>query len=250
MAKRKYFKLAKRRVGGKKKSYFKARGGYRDKFASGMRSSLQHRITRVTNNALRLAKVSPERTKQRKARFKAKSVNQYLLKLKKWGRYDTWASKQLISRLDTEKLNLINKSGLIDIDKISLLNQTQITNVNKAMDQFINSKTKTIQGINAVVKNKRQWLIEKSDNAQWVKSLTNREVEDLYRVFDDEEFENLSEKIKYETIWDTVVQANKKQWSEQEFIDELQLYTDPAYINDDDVLDSMSDIYNKYINIK
>ena len=249
MAKRKYFKIAKRRVGGKKKSYFKARGGYKDKFASGMRSSLQHRITRISHNALK-SRLSQLKIKQRKSRFKAKSVNEYLLKLKKWGRYDTWASKQLISRLDTNKLNLINESGLIDMDKISSLNETQITNLNKAMNQFINSKTKTIQGINAVVRNKRQWLIEKSDNAQWVKSLTNREVEDLYRVFDEEEFENLSEKIKYETIWDTVVEANKKQWSEQEFIDELQLYTDPAYINDDNVLDSMSDIYNKFVNIK
>ena len=249
MAKRKYFKIAKRRVGGKKKSYFKARGGYKDKFASGMRSSIQHRLTRISHNALR-SRVSAIKTKQRKTRFKAKSVNEYLLKLQKWGRYDTWASKQLISRLDTNKLSIINKKGLIDMDKIGWLTETQMTNVNKAMDQFISSKTKTIQGINAVVRNKRQWLIEKSDNAQWVKGLTNREVEDLYRVFDDEEFENLSEKIKYETIWDTVVEANKKQWSEQEFIDELQLYTDPAYINDDDVLDSMSDIYNKYINIK
>ena len=239
MAKRKKYRLAKR-VTRLNKSFT---SGYKRSV------SIKSSVSNITRNALK-SRLSAIATKQRKTRFKAKSVNEYLLKLQKWGRYDTWASKQLISRLDTNKLNLINKSGLIDMNKISSLTETQITNVNKAMDQFINSKTKTIQGINAVVKNKRQWLIEKSDNAGWVKGLTNREVEDLYRVFDDEEFENLSEKIKYETIWDTVVEANKKQWSEQEFIEELQLYTDPAYINDDDVLDSMSNIYNQYINIK
>lgn len=237
--KRKKYRLAKR-VTRLNKSFI---SGYKRSV------SIKSSVSNITRNALK-SRLSAIAIKQRKTRFKAKSVNEYLLKLQKWGRYDTWSSKQLISRLDTNKLNLINKSGLIDMNKISSLTETQITNVNKAMDQFINSKTKTIQGINAVVKNKRQWLIEKSDNAGWVKGLTNREVEDLYRVFDDEEFENLSEKIKYETIWDTVVEANKKQWSEQEFIEELQLYTDPAYINDDDVLDSMSNIYNQYINIK
>ena len=239
MAKRKKYRLAKR-VTRLNKSFT---SGYKRSV------SIKSSVSNITRNALK-SRLSAIATKQRKTRFKAKSVNEYLLKLQKWGRYDTWASKQLISRLDTNKLNLINKSGLIDINKISSLTETQMTNVNKAMDQFISSKTKTIQGINAVVRNKRQWLIEKSDNAQWVKGLTNREVEDLYRVFDDEEFENLSEKIKYETIWDTVVEANKKQWSEEEFIEELQLYTDPAYINDDNVLDSMSDIYNKFVNIK
>lgn len=239
MARKKKYRLAKR-VNRINKSFI---SGYKRSV------SIKSSVSNITRNALK-SRLSTLKIKQRKSRFKAKSVNEYLLKLKKWGRYDTWASKQLISRLDTNKLNLINESGLIDMDKISSLNETQITNLNKAMNQFINSKTKTIQGINAVVRNKRQWLIEKSDNAQWVKSLTNREVEDLYRVFDEEEFENLSEKIKYETIWETVVEANKKQWSEQEFIDELQLYTDPAYINDDNVLDSMSDIYNKFVNIK
>lgn len=240
MTKRKKYRLAKK-VTRLNKSFI---SGYKRSI------SIKSSVSNITRNALRLSKVSPLRTKYRKTRFKAKSVNEYLLKLKKWGRYDTWASKQLISRLDVKKLDIINKKGLIDIEKINNLTETQITNLNKAMNQFINSKTKTIQGINAVVRNKRQWLIEKSDNAQWVKSLTNREVEDLYRVFDEEEFENLSEKIKYETIWDTVVEANKKQWSEEEFIEELQLYTDPAYINDDNVLDSMSDIYNKFVNIK
>lgn len=247
MAKRKFFKPARKRISGRKRSYLKSRGGYKDKFSSGMRSSLQQRLNRIAHNVVR-RRVSQLKVAQRKTRFTAKDVNERLRKLKRWGRYDTWASKQLITRLDSGKLNILTKDGLIDINKIQNLNQTQMTNINKAMDQFLRSKTKSIQGINAVVRKKRQDLIEKSDNAGWVKSLTNKEVEDLYRIFDDEEFNNLSEHIKYEQIWNKVIEAKEKDFTEEDFIEELQLYTDPAVMNDEDVLDSMRSIYNKYIN--
>lgn len=219
---------------------------YSKSFMTGYRRSVSSNVKALTRNMLK-KRVSMIVSRQRKTRFVAKDVNERLRKLQKWGRYDTWASKQLISRLDVGKLNLLDKEGLINLDKIKYLTQTQLTNVNKAMDQFLKSKTKTIQGINAVVRKKRQDLIEKSDNAQWVKSLTNKEVEDLYRVFDDEEFKNLSEKIKYELIWNKVVEAKQKGLSEQEFIDELLLYTDPSNMNDADMLDSMKSIHAKYV---
>lgn len=217
------------------------------RFKSGLNTSGISRIKSLTRNAIKRA-TSQLNVNRRKTRFTAKDVNERLRKLQRWGRYDTWASKQLITRLDSGKLNILTKDGLIDINKIQNLNQTQMTNINKAMDQFLRSKTKSIQGINAVVRKKRQDLIEKSDSAQWVKSLTNKEVEDLYRIFDDEEFKNLSEHIKYEQIWNKVVEAKEKDFTEEEFIEELQLYTDPKVMNDDDVLDSMRSIYNKYIN--
>lgn len=246
MAKRIYFKTTKKRISGRKKSFYKSRGGYKNKFSSGMRSSLQQRLNRISHNLVR-RRVQQIKTYQRKTRFTAKDVNERLRRLQRWGRYDTWASKQLITRLDSGKLNLITKDGLIDIEKINKLNQTQLTNVNKAMDQFLKSKTKSIQGINAVVRKKRQDLIEKSDNAQWVKSLTNKEVEDLYRIFDDEEFKNLSDKIKYETVWNKVVEAKEKDLDEEDFIEELLLYTDPANMNDADMLDSIINIHEKYV---
>lgn len=221
---------------------------YSKSFMTGYRRSVSSSVKSLTRNMLK-KRVSMIVSRQRKTRFTAKDVNERLRKLKRWGRYDTWASKQLISRLDVAKLNLLDKDGLINLDKIQYLTQTQLTNVNKAMDQFLRSKTKSIQGINAVVKKKRQDLIEKSDNPQWVKSLTNKEVEDLYRIFDDEEFKNLSEHVKYELIWNKVVEANEKGLSKEDFIEELQLYTDPSVMNDGDVLDSMESIYDKYVNL-
>lgn len=221
---------------------------YSKAFMSGYRRSVSSSVKSLTRNMLK-KRVSMILSRQRKTRFVAKDVNERLRKLQRWGRYDTWASKQLISRLDVEKLNLLDKEGLINLDKIQYLTLTQLTNVNKAMDQFLRSKTKSIQGINAVVRKKRQDLIEKSDNPQWVKSLTNKEVEDLYRIFDDEEFKNLSENVKYEQIWNKVVEANEKGLSKEEFIEELQLYTDPSVMNDGDVLDSMESIYDKYVKL-
>lgn len=219
---------------------------YSKSFMTGYRRSISSSVKSLTRNMLN-KRVSMILSRQRKTRFVAKDVNERLRKLQKWGRYDTWASKELISRLDVGKLNLLDKQGLINLDKIQYLTQTQLTNVNKAMDHFLKSKTKTIQGINAVVMKKRQDLIEKSDNAQWVKSLTNKEVENLYRVFDDDEFKNLSERIKYETVWNKIVEAKQKGLSEQEFIDELLLYTDPSNMNDADMLDSMRAIHEKYV---
>lgn len=219
---------------------------YSKSFMTGYKRSVSSSVKALTRNMLK-KRVSMILSRQRKTRFVAKDVNERLRKLQRWGRYDTWASKELISRLDVGKLNLLDKEGLINLDKIQYLTQTQLTNVNKAMDRFLRSKTKTIQGINAVVMKKRQDLIEKSDNAQWVKSLTNKEVENLYRVFDDDEFKNLSERIKYETVWNKIVEAKQKGLSEQEFIDELLLYTDPSNMNDADMLDSMKSIHEKYV---
>lgn len=227
---------------------------YNKSFISGYKRSVKSNVNNLTRNMLK-SRVYARNVQNRKARMMAKDVNEKLRNLQKWGRYDTWASKQLINRLDSEKMSILQgkmltDDGLINISNIDLLNNTQLANVTKAMNQFLSSKTKSIQGINAVVRKKRQDLIEKSDNAQWVKSLTNKEIEDLYRVFDDEEFKYLSDKVKYEQIWNTIVQANANGWSSQEFVDELLMYTDPKFINDDDVLDSMNSIYDKFVNIK
>lgn len=222
---------------------------YSKSFISGYKRTLSVNVRTLSHNMLR-SRISAVNVRNRKARMLARDVNYKLQQLQKWGRYDTWASKQLINRLDGEKLKLLDKSGLINLDRIKDLTDTQITTMNKAMNQFMRSKTKTIQGINAVVRKKRQDLIEKSDNAQWVKSLSNKEIESLYRVFDDEEFDFLSDKVKYEQIWKTIVEANSKQYTEEDFISELQLYTDPKYINDQDVLDSMESMYDKFVNLK
>ena len=219
-------------------------------FMSGYKRTLSGNVRALSRNMLR-ARINAVNIRNRKARMLAKDVNYKLQQLQKWGRYDTWASKQLISRLDAEKLKLIDStSGLINLERIKDLTDTQITNMNRAMNQFMNSKTKSIQGINAVVRKKRQELIEKTDNAQWVKSLSNKEIEDLYRVFDDDEFKYLSDKVKYEQIWNTIIDANSKQYTKEDFIAELQLYTDPKYINDSDVLDSMESIYDKFVKLK
>lgn len=221
-------------------------GRYTKKFVSGYHSTNKARIQALTRNALK-ARVSRIKVAQRKTRNIAQDINNKLQNLQRWGHYDTWASKNLISRLSIGKLDLINDSGLIDISKIGNLTNTQLTNVNKAMNDFLSSKTKSIQGINAVIRKKRQDLIEKSDNPAWVKSLTNKEIESLYKIYDDETFKNLSEKIKYEDIWNKVVEASANNMSEEDFIEDLQLYLNPSNMNDSDVLEDISNIYNKWV---
>ena len=221
-------------------------GRYTKSFVSGYHSTNRARIQALTRNALK-ARVSRIKVAQRKTRNIAQDINNKLQTLQRWGHYDTWASKNLISRLSIGKLDLINDSGLIDISKIGNLTNTQLTNVNKAMNDFLSSKTKTIQGINAVIRKKRQDLIEKSDNPAWVKSLTNKEIESLYKIYDDETFKNLSEKIKYEDIWNKVVEASANNMSEEDFIEDLQLYLNPSNMNDSDVLEDISNIYNKWV---
>lgn len=234
----------------KKKKNFKRiatrTGRYTKKFVSGYHSTNRARITAITRNALK-SRVSQATTARRKSKNVALDINRRLQALQKWGHYDTWASKNLISRLSISKINVIDESGLIDVTKFTNLTNTQLAHVNKAMNEFLNSKTKSIQGINAVLRKKRQDLIEKSDNAQWVKSLSNREIESLYQIYDDETFKNLSEKIKYEDIWNKVVEASSKGLSEEEFIEDLQLYLNPSNMNDNDILDDMSEIYNKWV---
>ncbi|MCQ2977342.1 MAG: hypothetical protein MJ232_04935 [archaeon] len=219
-------------------------------FSRGLsRTSVTSNVKYITRNALKLSRTSTKRSKYTKARFKAKQVNDRLSQLKRWGHYDTWSSKQLIARLEQNKLNILNEEGLIDVSKINIdkMNMTALTNMNKAIDTFLNSKTKTIQGINATINKKRSNLVKKSNNPQWVKTLTNKEVETLYRIYDDEEFKNLSEKIKYETIWNKVITAKQTNTNKEDFIEDLQAYLDPRHMNDADVLEQMNTIYDKYV---
>lgn len=222
-------------------------------FNRGLKSrNVTSNLKSISRNAIRLSRTTQKRSRYTKARFKAKQVNERLQQLKKWGHYDTWSSKQLISRLEQNKLNVLNEDGLINVSKINIdkMNVTSLSNLNKAIDTFLNSKTKTIQGINATINKKRSNLVSKSNNPQWVKSLTNKEVETLYRIYDDEEFKNLSDRIKYETIWNKVIEAKQNNTIKEDFIEDLQAYIDPRHMNDSDVLEQMNTIYDKYIATK
>lgn len=207
-------------------------------------------ISTATNKQRR--KVSQRRTLARKTRFKAQEVNKYLKNLQKWGHYNSWASKSLIDMLSSSKLNIINAStGLIDVNRITPeFGTTSLTAINKSINKFLNSKTKTIQGINGSIRKKRSDLIEKSDNPQWVKTLSNKEVETLYKVFDDETYKSLSEKVRYEQIWNTIIEASKSQYTKEDFQEELSLYVDSRHMNDVDILGEMAEIYDKFVSLK
>lgn len=223
-------------------------GRYTKKFVSGYHSTNRARVSALSRNLMK-AQINKIRKNVRITRNKALEVNKRLENLSKWGHYDTWASRKLLNRIDSKKLNILDENGLINIDKIEYLTTTQRTNLMRSMDSFINSKTSTIQGINAVQKNKRKEIAQRVDSEEFAKSLTNRELEDFYRVFSTDEFKSLvkDNDIDSDEIYIQMIEAVEYGRTQEEFLEELNKYIDNDVMNDKNVLESLKSIHDKLI---
>lgn len=71
-----------------------------------------------------------------------KRANQRLVRLERFtGRQNSWASKILRNKLDSEKLNAWTVKGRIRINKN--MSKTQLHAIKRATENFLNSKTST-----------------------------------------------------------------------------------------------------------
>lgn len=223
-------------------------GRYTKKFVSGYHSTNQARIKALSRNLMK-SQINKVKKNIRITRNKALEVNRRLENLSKWGHYDTWASRKLLNRIDNKKLNILNENGLIDISKIQNLTTTQRTNLMRSMDSFINSKTSTIQGINAIQRNKRKEIARRVDSEEFAKSLTNKELEDYYRIFSTDEFKSLvkDNDIDSDEIYIQMIEAIKYNRTQEDFLEELNKYIDNDVMNDENVLESLKSIHDKLI---
>lgn len=175
-----------------------------------------------------------------------KQANARLDTLQRRYKKGTWASKRLQSKLTSNVIKGWNtKSGKIKIPKNA--SRTQLRAINKAVVNFLNSKTSTKKGIKEV----RVQTIETlkgtlTTNFELDKVMTNEEAEFFFDMFGDYDFQSLAEKVGSSTLQACIEDAIEKNDNENTFIQRLGWYSGIEF-NDVDIRNSAISIYNKYV---
>lgn len=172
-----------------------------------------------------------------------KQANARLDTLQRRYKKGTWASKRLQNKLATNVIKGWNrKSGKIKIPKNA--SRTQLRAINKAVVNFLNSKTSTKKGIKEV----RVRTIEslKGTLSIDLDEITTEEAETLYNMFGDNDFQDVASKIGSSTLQACIEDAIENNDDENTFIKRLGWYSSIEF-NDVDIRNSAISIYNKYV---
>lgn len=153
----------------------------------------------------------------------------------------TWASRKLMNRLDKSVLNAW-QGGRIKIRKG--MTNTQLRAVEKAINQFLVSKTSTKKGIGEV---KQSTLDSLKITLSKTQEMTDEEVEQAYEMLGDSDFDyfNKSDRIGASALWVLIDDAIESNMSESTFVDILSRYMD--FSNDLDAKERASRLYQKYV---
>ena len=172
-----------------------------------------------------------------------KQANARLDTLQRRYKKGTWASKRLQNKLATNVIKGWNtKSGKIKIPKNA--SRTQLRAINKAVVNFLNSKTSTKKGIKEV----REQTIEslKVTLSVDLDEITTEEAETLYNMFGDNDFQEVASKIGASTLQACIEDAIENNDDENSFIKRLGWYSSIEF-NDVDIRNAAISIYNKYV---
>lgn len=171
-----------------------------------------------------------------------KEANERLKSLSRRYKTGTWASKKLINRLDTNTIKAFNKQkNMIKYNKNMTI--TQLKAIQKAINQFMVSKTSTKKGIKQVSKQTKESI--KKELSLDGKKISEKEVESFYDMLSDNDFNYLSEKIASSDLWAFIQDAKDYNYSEKRFVNLLNDYVD--YGNDVQMKESAIALYNKYV---
>lgn len=153
----------------------------------------------------------------------------------------TWASKKLIDRLETSTLDAW-ANGKVKIRENMTI--TQLRAVQKAISQFMASKTSTLKGIQSV-KESTKASLKATLSDEDLGLLSDSEVETMYNMLSDTDFSFLSDKVGASTAWSLIEDAKDNNDTEKGWINRLNRYA--FEINDVDMKAKALAIYNKYI---
>lgn len=168
-------------------------------------------------------------------------ANRRIKGLNNAGYKGTWASKKLINRLNTKKLKAWGKGGKVKINKN--LSKTQLIAVQKAINQFLSSKTSTIKGIKEV-RNATIDSIKSTLSSEKRGRVTEEDAEFYYEMFESDDFNYFADKIGASTLWQLIDEAIEKNVSEENWISMLSSY---ITLNDLDMRERAIRLYEKYI---
>lgn len=176
-------------------------------------------------------------------------VNKRLVKLRKSDEYGSWASKKLFNRLDTKNLDVLQKTrkGEKKVQRIKLnknLNNTDLRAIEKATNQFLQSKTSTSRGIK-ITKNKTIESIRKTLSLEQGRKVTEEDAEYYYDMLANKDFDWFNDKIGASAMWSLIEDAIEHNDSESDWIRRLENHA--MTMNDVDARERALRLYEKYI---
>lgn len=187
----------------------------------------------------RVARRKPPYNLEKETRKLVNKANARLDSLQRRYKSGTWASKKLANRLSQNKVDMW-KNGRIRLPKNP--NKTQLTAVNKAVNQFLRSKTSTKKGIQEV----RRKQIESIKLRRSIEDedFTDEDAEDFYEMFGEDDFQYFADKIGASKLQEIIYDAIREDDSEDDFLSRLELY---IKLNDLDIREKAIRLYNKYV---
>lgn len=205
-------------------------------------------ITSKKNSKQILEKVTKELIKEANTRLEKLDKGGFVSKPKKVkGKFvkrektqfksGTWSSKKLF-----EKLSDFVSDKRIKLPKNANVNQ--MIKIQKAIGQFLKSKTSTIKGISQVKKSTIKSLKETLQLDEDFKDISDKEAEDIYSLFEDNDFNDLASKVGSSELISLIEDAKEKNMSENKFTSTIMKHINS---NDLDRQEKARNIYNKFV---
>lgn len=168
-------------------------------------------------------------------------ANKRLINLEKANLGGKYASKQLIQGLQGQKSVKIGSRKLRNrIKVIKKLNINDKRYIDKRLKQFLRAETSTPSGVKQVRENTRRGL-EKMLN----RTLTDEDLDDIYTLMNDPQYNYFKEKIGYEKVISLVDEAKQKNVKDVNgFIEMLKSH---MTVNSKETRELATKLYNKFV---
>lgn len=175
----------------------------------------------------------------------AGKVNARLNSLQRRHKTGTWASKRLLNKLTTSKLKSWTTSGRVKIKKN--LSSTQLVAINKALNNFLKSKTSTNKGIEDVRRQQIEKIKERLQvDDEAAEEITDEEAEFFYDMFEDDDFSKLADLIGASALQAAIDDAIEADDDVDYFLQRLEWYGG-VEMQDLKLRAMAIRVYNKYV---
>lgn len=206
-------------------------------------------LRRAKKEAKKRGEIFIDPTKERKDLIRnintqLKEVNKRLRRLNNKGYYGTFSSRKLFDRLGG-KVNALEKDASGKVTAVKLrknMSMTDLTAVNKASKQFLESATSSTTRLQKVVRDTKDSIYKtlKIENDK----LTMDDIETYYNMLEDKDFDYFNDKIGASAMWSLIDDSIEAEDNQNSFLKRISNYID---INDADVKKKAIALFNKYV---
>lgn len=196
---------------------------------------------RATKRKRAVSKEDLRKRKYKQVKKLTKKANATLKSLERKVKSGTWASRKLKNRLSIKRLSAWSKIGRVKLN--ANLSTTDLKMIEKAIKQFLESKTSTKRGIEDAKERVKESIKTTLNESGY--ELSDDEADTFYSMLEDDDFNYFADKVGASTMWAIMDDAIEYNESDTKFANRIERYV--ATINDLDTLEKVKNLYNKYV---